>query len=455
MSRSDCRLAGLLLLSVALLLTGGYFSILALGCVLLSLAFCFNGFSAIPRGPALPRWVGLALVAALAVSTALYDRKLDHPFFLVGAAVLLGATLLFSLVDAWPARVAAFGVAALVTALGIATTITWGRAGIDVFEFQQTASQALVHGHNPYTPLVVSPAVVAPGVSTLLHLHFPYGPILPVVEAPFRLLGDIRLLHILAALLTATAVLTLARRAGTFDRAACVAIAFPLSVGMVVSSWVDILTMALLAAWLVNFRSHPRLATIALALALGVKPTTLIALLPIVFWSVRARRQAVIAAVAAVLFAVPFVLATGLSQFYYNVLGVQLDVFPRFNALTIDTFLKTYSLPILPFAVSATVVAATAILVLRHRPSTYGELLTGTAILATVSFLVAKWAYFNYYYIPAVLLMLAIAGDSLPLDAAEMIRPPAVFLRSIDWIRAATGRIPRVGGLPTLRIPGR
>jgi len=196
-------------------------------------------------------------------------------------------------------------------------------------------------------------------------------------------------------------------------------------------------------------------STIALALALGAKPTTLIALVPIFFWSVRARRQTVIAAVAAALFVVPFAFATGLSQFYYNVLGVQLDVFPRFNALTIDTFLKTFSLPILPFAGSAIVVAAATILVLRRRPSTYGDLLTGTAILATVSFLVAKWAYFNYYYIPAVLLVLAIAGDSLPLDVPEMIRPPALFLRSVDWLRAAAGRFPRGSSVPGISFPGR
>jgi uncharacterized membrane protein len=289
-SRSDCRLFSLLLLSAAVLLDAGYFSIVALACVLLSLAFCFNGFSTTPRGPALPRWAGLVLLVCLGASTALYDRKLDHPVFLVTAALLVVAVLLFSLVRAKVAQAAAFALAALAGAVGIAATITWGTAGIDVFQFQQSASSALLHGHNPYTPLVVSPAVVAPGVSTLLHLHFPYGPILPVLEAPFRLLGDVRVLHILAALIAAAAVLTLARRAGTIDRAACVVMAFPLSVGMVMSSWVDIITMALLAVWLVNFRSHPRVATIALALALGAKPTTLIALVPIFFWSVRARR---------------------------------------------------------------------------------------------------------------------------------------------------------------------
>ncbi len=72
--------------------------------------------------------------------------------------------------------------------------------------------------------------------------------------------------------------------------------AFPLTVGMVLFSWVDVITMAGLAVWMVSFRTHPRIATVALVLALAAKPTTLIALVPIFFWSVRARRQVIIAA---------------------------------------------------------------------------------------------------------------------------------------------------------------
>ncbi len=52
-----------------------------------------------------------------------------------------------------------------------------------------------------------------------------------------------------------------------------------------------------------------------------------------------------------------------------------------------------------------------------------------------MSFLVAKWAYFNYYYIPAVLLMLAIAGNNLPLDRPEMMQPPALVRIGAAWWR--------------------
>jgi hypothetical protein len=362
--------------------------------------------------------------------------------------VLAAAILIHSLVKTRAAKGVAFTLAALSALTSILANLTWGFANIDVFGFQQSAAQALLSGQNPYSPLIPSRNIVAPGVPAWLQLHLPYGPILPVLEAPFRLLGDVRILHIVAAVVTSVAALALARRAGTLDRTASVVMAFPLTIGMVIFSWVDVITMAGLAVWLVCFRSHPKIATCALVIALGAKPTTLIALLPIFFWSIRARRQVIIAAIITAVFALPFAMITGFAQFYHNVLGIQLDLLPRLDSLTLNSYLNSLHLSILPFAVSALVIAVAAILVLRRRPATYGDLLSGTAILASVSFLVAKWAYFNYYYIPAVLLMLAIAGNGLVVDVPEMISPPAVLLRAVEWLRRARGR-----GLGRRRVP--
>jgi hypothetical protein len=449
MTPSDRRLLSLVVLSLGVLINFGFLSTAGLACVLISVGLSIHSLSEKRWGPALPRWAGIALVLALAVTTILYDNnRIAHPVFLATFALLAAAILLYSLVEQRVARAIAFALAGCSVLTGILSNMTWGVAGIDVFQFQQEASQALLHGQNPYSPVVRSPEIVAPGIYTHLQLHFPYGPILPVLEAPFRVIGDIRVLHIVAALITSVAALVLARRAGTLDRSACVVMAFPLSIGMVLFSWVDVITMAGLAVWIVTFRSHPKLATFALALALGAKPTTLIALVPVFFWSTRARRQVIIAAVVAAIFVLPFALITGLSQFYYNVLGVQLEVLPRPDALTVNAFLNEFHAPTLPFAGSLLVVTAATVLVLRRRPNSYGELLTATAILVTVSFLVAKWAFFNYYYIPAVLLMLAIAGNSLALDAPEMISPPAVFLAFAEWLRRAMGRLPGTRRLP-------
>ncbi len=329
MTQSDRRLLSLVFLSVGVLVNFGNLSSIALGCVLVSLGLCIHSFSPAPLGPRLPRFAAIALVLGLGAATVLYNNKLPHGIFAATFALLAVAIVIHSLVRATAVRLVAFGLAASSVAIGIAANITWGFANIDVFQFQQDASQALLHGQNPYSPIVASPEIVAPGVPAWLHLHLPYGPTLPVLEAPFRLLGDIRVLHILAALVISGAVLVLARRAGTLDRSACVVMAFPLTAGMILFSWVDVITMAGLAVWLVSFRTHPRIATFALVLALAAKPTTLIALVPIFFWSIRARRQVIIAAAIAALFVLPFAIITGLSQFYYNVIGVQLAVLPR------------------------------------------------------------------------------------------------------------------------------
>jgi hypothetical protein len=452
-TQSDRRLLSLLSLSVGVLISYGNFSSVALVCVILSLGVGLHSLSERPPGPALPRWAGIAMVLALAATTLLYYNKFGNVVYLATFVPLAAAIVLYSVAKKRVIQAVAFALAGLSTLAAVVANMTWGFADIDVFHFQQDASQALLHGQNPYSPLVLSWRAVAPAIPTLQNIHLPYGPVLAVLEAPFRLVGDIRLLHILAALIISIAVLALARRAGTLERSACVVMAFPLTIGMILFSWVDVITMAGLAVWLVTFRSHPKVAIIALALALGAKPTTLIALVPIFFWSIRARRQVLFAGVIAALIVLPFAMVTGFAQFYYNVLGVQLSDPSRLDSLTVNSFLNSVHLSILPASVSALVIAATTVLVLRRRPASYGELLTGTAILATVSFLVAKWAYFNYYYIPAVLLMLAIAGDSLPVDVPEMISPPALFLKLIDSLRAARRRLPSAGRLRGPAIP--
>ena len=452
MTQSDRRLLSIAFLSLGLLSNFGSLSATALACVIVSLGLCIHSLSAKPWGPPLPRRAGVALLVLLAASSFHYFDKFGGPVvvFVATFALLMAAIIIHSVVATRAATVVAFALATVSMVTAILANITWGFLDQDVFHFQQDAAQPLLHGQNPYSPLVASPNIIATGVPAWLQLHLPYGPILPVLEAPFRLLGDVRVLHLMAALVTSVAALALARRAGTLDRTAGLVMAFPLTIGMVIFSWVDVITMAGLAVWLVSFRSHPLMATCALVVALGVKPTTLIALVPIFFWSIPARRQVIIAAVVTALFVLPFVIITGASQFYYNVVGVQFEVLPRLDSLTLNSFLNSIHLPILPFAISGSVIAVATILVLRRRPASYGDLLAGTAILATVSFLVVKWAFFNYYYIPAVLLLLAIAGNNLAVDVPEMISPPAVLLRSVEWLRGAARRIPRRRDVPAI-----
>lgn len=454
MTQSDSRLLSLIFLSFAVLVRFGSLTSAALFCAVLSATFAIVSLSSRCWGPPPRRFVWPGLVILLAATTVLYNRRLQGAVSIETFAVTATAIVLFLLVKHVAARILAVALGACAAGLEIASNFTWGFFDIDVFHLQQNAAQALLSGQNPYTPVAMGPQQVAQGVYKEIPLHLPYGPAVPILEAPLQWLGDIRILHILAAVAIAAAVLVLARRAGTLDRAAGVVMAFPLTVGMVLFSWVDILTMAGLAVWMVLFRSHPRIATVALVLALGTKPTALIALVPIFFWSVRARRQVLIAGLVTALVSVPFAVATGVAQFYYDVLGLHIAGFSRYDSLTVNSMLDLLGLPVIPAAVAAAVVCITTFLVLRRRPDTYGDLLAGTAIIVTVSFLLAKWAYFNYYYIAAVLLMLAIAGDNLALDSAEMIRPPALCSAAARGLRRRLGRGAGTGRVPGLALPG-
>src|SRR5260370_29453967 len=95
-----------------------------------------------------------------------------------------------------------------------------------------------------------------------------------------------------AALFAATAVLAArSARRGHVVRIAALCAAFPLTAGMVISSWVDVYTVAGFAGWLVLRERHRGLAVAALALALATKPTIAPMLLPFLVWSPSARRE--------------------------------------------------------------------------------------------------------------------------------------------------------------------
>jgi hypothetical protein len=45
--------------------------------------------------------------------------------------------------------------------------------------------------------------------------------------------------------------------------------------------------------------------------------------------------------------------------------------------------------------------------------------MTAAALLSTAAFLLTKWAFMNYYFIPVWLLVLAVAGRGIPFEAAD------------------------------------
>ncbi len=342
------------------------------------------------------------------------------------AAQLVGALLLSACVAtaAWLPRGAATlpllagGFVAMLVMVGSA--LTWGASGIDVFAAVTGATGALLHGHNPYTPLFFfhPPRTFE---------HFVYGPAVPVLAAPGYLLGDVRTMSIVAIAATIAGLWYLARQGSLradAHRVAAVAVACPFWAGMVVKSWVDVYMLAGFVWWLALRRDHRRWAVAALVVALCVKPTALIPLVPFFLWSRRARREITVAVAAAILVELPFALLTGPPTFLYATIGYQLVTPFRVDSLNIAALLFRHGGIHLPVLLPVGAVVLGALLIAwRGRPRVEGELALQAALLTAAAWLLAKQAFFDYWFDCAVLLLAAMAAAGSTIAAGDVSLP--------------------------------
>ena len=297
------------------------------------------------------------------------------------------------------------------TDLALATSrMVWGQAGIDVFWFTQRSTERLLHGLNPYG---MAYPTTTPG---LLSAHFPYGPALLVLAAPFRLLGDIRLANAAAMMLLFACIAVLARRHFgdvTAGRYVALSLALPFSPFMIVQAWPEVYPVTGVALWLVLRPRHPQWAVLALGTGLCTVPTALPLVVFAWLWWRDARREINLAVLVALLICVPFALWAGVGKFIADTVLLQLRLAPRTDALSINGLLAHLGRPLLPgwvgVSVSAVCLGAFAIWGTREWD---GALLMG-AVLTLLAFVTAKWAFFDYYFIVAVGIVLALAFADL------------------------------------------
>lgn len=293
-------------------------------------------------------------------------------------------------------RWAAFGVAIAANLVLAASRITWGSAQIDVFGLVQGAAKQLLQGHNPYAAVYPS---TTPGVALF---HFAYGPVVPLLSAPARLLGDIRVANAAALVLIYFCIAALAIRtqpAREAGRYMALAVALPFGPFMVAQAWPEIYPVAGVALWLVLRDRRRGWATLVLGLGLATVPTAVPVLaLPWLWWR-RARIEITAAALVAIAVSLPFALWAGLGNFFAATVLVQLRIPTRVDALSINALLVHLGRGFLPawagFAVSALCLIAFWRWPWRDWASAF---LLG-ATLTLVAFLTAKWAFFDYYFI--------------------------------------------------------
>ena len=388
-------------------------------------------------------WV--VITAACGLTNLLYahhypaNRELQVAFALVLTAAAAAAAWLPS-----GRRAAALIGVAFLALLGLtASDWPWGSAGVDVFAAVSGAANSVLHASNPYGPVFRYFVEAKP---QYVFGHFAYGPSVPLLAAIGRLIGDVRVMSVVCIAATVAGLWYLARqgeRPSDAHRVAALALASPLLVGMIHETWVDVYMLAGIVGWLALRREHRGWATVALAAGLMVKPTSLILVVPAFLWSRRGRAEIAVEVVGSVAVIVPFALWTGVGTFVYSFIGYQLTLPFRTDSLNLSAFLyqETHlqlptTFPFIPLVVAAGLVAW------RGHPRSEGDLALQAAILNVVAFILAKQAFFNYYFASEVLLLAAMAGAGVALPREDVALPEAAELGRAGR-RLRSGLMPR------------
>ena len=434
---------GLAALVAALSLSAGTFDMGSF--VLLAVAVLLVGLAAagVLRRAPLGRPAAIATVVIVAASGLGVTRSAAGTWVAVPLLAVLVASTLAALTVGrrrpfW--LFTAIAVAALGVLLG--SLWRWGSDPIDVFWYVQGGATSLLHGQDPYA--VTYPTLVSTPDWRLVIVQEPvsYFPMALLLAVPGRLAGDVRLMSLVAELVTIGLIVraiwsdpaTPPWRRRLLTLLTCV---LPLWVPMIIGAWTDAGMMAAFTVWLTFRRSHPRVATLALGIALADKATVLLLVLPFVIWSRRSRVQASYAAAFAFIVTLPFAAVAGFDRFLAAVAGDLIATHPRPDGLELDALLHSLGAPALPPLVLPVVLALGIVVVAQHRPWTEAHLLLAAAMLSAATFLFAGQAFLNYYFDTAICLLAVLAWGSRPLDEEDVALP----LAQLRWRRFTSGRV--------------
>lgn len=388
--------------------------ILGFALLVLAAVFCYM---AISRPASLP---GAALCTlAIAAQTCL------EPAYLVPVPTLYAVGLVLAVVPVIrSSRVAWLLVAgaSAITAAAVASAWTWGAARIDVFDEVQGATGALLHGQNPYSPVFSIFLDNSHGHAIYGSGSFDYGPMVVLLSVPSRLLGDVRLTVLALNVAIIAAVVVWTRRAWGDHRLGPTVTALwaasPFVPFMVLTEWTDSFCVAGFAWWLVLRDRHRVWATAALTVGIASKPSVLLLMVPLLFWTREARRELIWSAAATLVIVAPFALWTGVPQFVYDTAGLFADLPARRDSITLDGLATVLGHGFVPGSILLCGIAATLVAFTIRRPRDYGSLLAAGAGLVIVVCFFGKQAYLNYYFIAAMALLFAVGSRGLaPRDA--------------------------------------
>ncbi|MGL5818393.1 MAG: hypothetical protein ACRCYR_12575 [Phycicoccus sp.] len=318
---------------------------------------------------------------------------------LVCAALLLRG-------DRW-AAVTAFGVA-VGTHVAVAAIVVLGDRAprIDVWVVLQQGADALGRGDNVYTAQWSG----SPGVQDL----FPYLPWMGVLTAPGRwVAGDVRWALLVWSVVLLAGVWALADgRAARAGSVAAVLVLAPGAVTQIDQAWTEPVLAALLVWWAVLVhRGHPWWAVVPLAVACASKQHLALLAPVLLAWPGFGWRRTLTAGGLAGTLVLPWVVAD--PRAFVDDTVVALVEFPPIRfANTWYLYLFNEHGVELPFAVTGALMlaaVATAAVAVHRRAPEVDEVLRWLALVLVVASLVNKQAFYNQFWLVAVLVAASVA----------------------------------------------
>lgn len=313
----------------------------------------------------------------------------------------------------------------LAVAAGVTMLLSAAHPQIDVFYLLQGSTDGLWHGADMYRQQWAPSRASYP--SGGLFNVYPYLPWTSVLLAPFRLLfGDVRYGEILATVIAAVTVRSIARRAQTpavlVMLAPLLLVVLPKVTYAQQQAWTEPLLVALLAGmvWAVQC-GRGVVAVLCFAVALASKQHVALLLPLAACWPAFGPRRTVAAAGTALLGVSPWILA-GPADFWHDAVTTNLD-YPVLNwglDLPAAAARHGYQLGFGLTALALVAAYAAAIHGVRRRPDAWG-FATGGALVLLVLDLTNKQSFFNHYTLPMGLLAIALAACG-PITEATAAR---------------------------------
>jgi hypothetical protein len=284
----------------------------------------------------------------------------------------------------------------------------WGHAPIDVFDFAQRATLQLLHGQDPYLKAYAT---------TTPHLpfaHYPFWPAVLLLSVPGRVVGDVRVSNLLAAAAVIASLAVLAKRNGGRElawRCLALSLTLPFWPFMIRQAWPEIFFIAAIALWLVLRDRHRATSVLVLGVGLATVATGLPFLAFPFIWFRRARGEILAALAPALLISIPFVVWVGPFHFVSYTVLTQLHLPPRADGLDLDSAWVVETGAWLPIWVWPAVSVVVLLLLAKTRPRNWSNALYRGTTFVIIALLLAKWAFFNYYFLVSVVVIAAIALD--------------------------------------------